>query len=67
MELDQSEKDQARARNHLFGFIYQFHHLLPELSAQENVMMPLLISGSSQKEAKIRAKEILTQVNLGPL
>jgi lipoprotein-releasing system ATP-binding protein len=62
--LKLSEKEQARARNLFLGFIYQFHHLLPELSAQENVMMPLLISGVSKKDARIRAKEILTQVNL---
>ena len=62
--LKLSENEQARTRNHFLGFIYQFHHLLPELSAQENVMMPLLISGMSKKNAKVKAIEILTQVNL---
>jgi lipoprotein-releasing system ATP-binding protein len=62
--LKLSEREQANIRNHFFGFIYQFHHLLPELSAQENVMMPLLISGMSKKDARDKSKEILTQVNL---
>ena len=58
------ERKAAKFRNHHIGFVFQFHHLLPEFSALENVMMPALISGASRKEAKARAEELLQAVGL---
>lgn len=57
-------KQRGLLRNQYLGFVYQFHHLLPEFSALENVMMPLLIGKTSKSEAKHKATEILTQVGL---
>ncbi|MGN0092671.1 MAG: ABC transporter ATP-binding protein, partial [Alistipes sp.] len=51
-------------RNRHIGFVFQFHHLLPEFTALENVMLPALIGGASRKEAECRAKELLEMVNL---
>jgi lipoprotein-releasing system ATP-binding protein len=51
-------------RNQKIGFIFQFHHLLSDHSALYNVMMPLLIQGTSQNEAQERASELLSAVNL---
>ena len=59
-----SEKQRCTVRNQHFGFIYQFHHLLPEFTALENVAMPLLIKGSSVDEAKQRAEKVLADVGL---
>nr|HAT8714794.1 lipoprotein-releasing ABC transporter ATP-binding protein LolD [Legionella jordanis] len=59
-----SEKRRCELRNRHLGFIYQFHHLLPELTAWENVSMPLLLGGCSIAEARIRAKTILEEVGL---
>ena len=59
-----SEKKQAELRNKFVGFVYQFHHLLPELTALENTMMPLLISGSDINYSKNKAIEILEKVGL---
>ena len=59
-----SEKRAAEFRNHHIGFVFQFHNLLPEFSALENVMMPALIGGTKRKEAKQRAMELLEAVGL---
>ncbi len=59
------ENMRAAFRNRRIGFVFQFHHLLPEFTAQENVMMPALISGMSRKEALIKAESALTDVELG--
>ena len=52
-----------RLRNQKLGFVFQFHHLLREFSALENVMMPLLIAGRSNDQARSRAEEILADVS----
>jgi lipoprotein-releasing system ATP-binding protein len=61
-----AELDLARFRNRQIGFVFQFHHLLPEFSATENVMMPLLINGAAKREARARARELLHRVGLEP-
>ena len=62
--FDFSEAEKGRLRNQYLGFIYQFHHLLPEFTALENVMMPLLINGMSVKKAQLPARALLEQVGL---
>lgn len=59
-----AELDLARFRNRQVGFVFQFHHLLPEFSAIENVMMPLLISGQKKTSAELRASNLLHRVGL---
>jgi len=60
----QSEKKLASFRNKMIGFIFQFHYLLPEFTALENVMMPVLIGGSSRSVATDRARFLLHEVGL---
>lgn len=57
--------DLARFRNTRIGFVFQFHHLLPEFSAIENVCIAAMISGKSLKSVEGKAKDILTEVGLG--
>ena len=59
-----SERDLAEFRNREIGFIFQFHHLLPDFTALENTMMPGLIRGLSWSDAEARARGVLTQVGL---
>ena len=59
-----SDKERAKFRNQHIGFIYQFHHLMMEFSAQENVAMPLMIQGEKPKKALQAATEMLEQVGL---
>ncbi len=60
-----SDQDRTTLRNDCFGFVYQFHHLLPEFSALENVAMPLWIRRVPEAEARRRATEMLKRVGLG--
>lgn len=59
-----SQKALARFRNRQIGFVFQFHQLLPEFTALENVMIPALIAGRSRKEARQRAEELLKFMGL---
>ena len=59
------EKDKSALRNRFIGFVYQFHHLLPEFSAKENVAMPLLIRRLRKDEAMQQAADLLSRVGLG--
>ncbi|MGV7033098.1 ABC transporter ATP-binding protein [Methylobacterium symbioticum] len=59
-----SDAERTRFRREEMGFVYQFHHLLPEFSALENVVMPQLIRGLPQAEARVRATELLSFLGL---
>ncbi len=60
-----SDRERTRTRRRDIGFVYQFHHLLPEFSALENVVLPQLILGRSRKEADARARDLLGRLGLG--
>lgn len=59
------EKEKSALRNQFIGFVYQFHHLLPEFTAKENVAMPLLIRRLRKDEAMLKAADLLSRVGLG--
>lgn len=61
---DLDARGAAELRNRKLGFVFQFHHLLREFSALENVMLPLLIGGSAPRQARSRAEEVLSEVGL---
>jgi len=63
--FEMSDRRLADFRNKNIGFVFQFHHLLPEFTAQENVMMPLLIQGIKRKDASEKANTILGDLELG--
>ncbi|MCQ6961941.1 ABC transporter ATP-binding protein [Methanolobus chelungpuianus] len=61
---EMSEKERSKARNEVLGFVFQYHHLLPDFTALENVMMPLLIAGTGKKVARDIAAGLLEDVGL---
>jgi lipoprotein-releasing system ATP-binding protein len=60
-----NERKLAAFRNRMIGFVFQFHHLLPEFNSLENTMMPALICGRATSEARERAERVLEEVGLG--
>ncbi len=60
-----SDDGRTRLRRHSIGFVYQFHHLLPEFTALENIILPQTIAGLSRREATLRAQELLDYLRLG--
>ncbi len=59
-----NDEELAYFRNHKVGFVFQFHHLMPEFTALENTMMPAIIAGQNETEAKLRAYKLLDDVEL---
>jgi lipoprotein-releasing system ATP-binding protein len=59
-----ADSDRTAARRRMVGFVYQYHHLLPEFSALENVVIPQMIAGKSRREARQRAAQLLDMVGL---
>ncbi len=64
LQTGQSDRQRTRARRSDVGFIYQFHHLLPEFSALENIVLPQLAAGASRQQAEARARDLLARVGL---
>ena len=62
---DLSDAERGKLRNKALGFVYQFHHLLPEFTALENVMLPVLLNGTGVHDASQRARALLESVGLG--
>ena len=62
---EMGEAERCRVRNETLGFVYQFHHLLPEVTAAENVAMPLFVRRMGRDEALARANKVLEEVGLG--
>lgn len=62
--LEMNEKQLSKFRNTKIGFVFQFHQLLPEFTALENAILPSLINGHSKKQAELKAKELLSFLNL---
>ncbi len=63
--MTMKQNDIARLRNQKMGFVFQFHYLLPEFNALENVMLPALIGGQNEEEAREKAHRLLERLNLG--
>jgi lipoprotein-releasing system ATP-binding protein len=63
---DLGDAERTALRRRTIGFVYQFHHLLPEFSALENVIIPQMLNGHSKREASGRAQALLDRVGLGP-
>ncbi|CAJ0868580.1 Lipoprotein-releasing system ATP-binding protein LolD [freshwater sediment metagenome] len=61
-----NDNERTKLRRGTIGFIYQFHHLLPEFSALENIALPQMINGIDRKEAELRAQQLLDYLRLGP-
>ena len=61
-----ADAERTALRRMTIGFVYQFHHLLPEFSAEENIMMPQMIRGLGRSQARARAAELLDYLGLGP-
>ncbi len=60
-----SDSERTAIRRETVGFVYQFHNLLPEFSATDNVALPQMVAGKSQSDARARARELLTRLGLG--
>jgi lipoprotein-releasing system ATP-binding protein len=60
-----NDEDRTKLRRELLGFVYQFHHLLPEFNARENVTLPQLVRGADLAAARVRSQELLTKLGLG--